>query len=390
MGKYIPIVAELHDISDLMTSQLKPHFPLQAKAYARANDIPSVKYEMDRSTVTACKYVHSYNNWENYYWYYNGECQQNSQSISKLIAPYNSGILILCIFLFSNLLLLSLIILYFRTVFLWLDRQGKQTKTLYKASAIVLTCVNIILLTSDIAFIISDSIHYDPVFSIVMLFIIPAKGTLAILILTLETPVVCYNTRGLNQNNGMIMNKKRYRIAHAFALCQIIWFMHRLVNDAIISIVFFIIAPAQTLGVVTLLLFVIASAIAFVAIVIYKDFKTITKSFIFCVAFNGIIACGLLFVVTLLFIVFVDNGLKSAGMGGLILSLVPPLAVFVIGFIVNQKYNKFKSTHSTASVDVTMELEGTNENTAIQLDDEGETDRSQILPLMRSRHPNRP
>ena len=261
--------------------------------------------------------------------------------------------------------MLSLIILNFRTEFLWLDRQGKQTKTLYKASAIVLTCVNIILLTSDIAFIISDSIHYDSVVGIVIFFILPAKGALAIFILTLEMPVVCSNTCGLNQNNGMIMNKKRYRIAHAFGLCQIIWFMHRLVNDAIISTIFFIIAPAQTLSVVTLLLFVIA---------IYKDFKTITKSFLVCVAFNGIIACGLLFVITLLFIIFVDNGLKSAGMGGLILSLVPPLAVFMIGFIANQKYNNFRSTNSTTSGDVTREQQNANQITAIQIDNDGETE----------------
>ena len=361
---------------------------MQAKAYARANGVPNEKQEIDRNTLscTDMTYEPDYKICDTFY-----GCQDKSYIYSPLIAPRNSWILILCILLLSNLLLLSLIILYFRKIFLWLDQQGNQIKTLYKASAIVLGCVNIILLTSDIAFIVSDSIHYDSVVNIIVVyFILPAKGTLAILMLTLETPVVCSNTHGLNQNNGMIMNKKRYRFAHAFGLCQIIWFVHRLVNDAIISIIFFIIAPAQTLGVVTLLLFIIASVILFVAIIIHKDFKTIKKSFLVCVAFNGIIICGLLFVITLLFIVFVDNGLKSAGIGGLILSLVPPLAVFVIGFIANQKYNKFKSTNSTTSVDVTMELEGTNKNTAIQIDDKGEPDISQLLPLMRSRHPNQP
>ena len=120
---------------------------------------------MDRSRVTACKYSYSYEIEEDYD---NEECQQKNQHISRLIAPHNSGILIPCIFLFSNLLLLSLIILYFHTVFLWLDRQGKQTKTLYKASAIVLGCVNILLLTSDIAFIISDSVHSNSVVGIVI------------------------------------------------------------------------------------------------------------------------------------------------------------------------------------------------------------------------------
>ena len=49
-----------------------------------------------------------------------------------------------------------------------------------------------------------------------------------------------------------------------------IWFVYRLVNDAIISAIFFALAPAQTLSIVTLLLAIIASAIAFVAILIYN------------------------------------------------------------------------------------------------------------------------
>ena len=62
----------------------------------------------------------------------------------------------------------------------------------------------------------------------------------------------------------------------------------------------------------------------------------------FCVAFNGILVTGVLITITLLFIVLVDNGLKSAGMGGLILSLVPPMTVFGIGIFVNK--NSLRST----------------------------------------------
>ena len=351
---------------------------MQAKAYARANGIPTLKNEMDRSTVTYQNIIND-----------SDVCVDTSNMIVGLLVSTDSSYIhIICIFHLSNLLLLSLTILYFRKMFLWLQQQGKQTKILYKASAIVLTCVNIILLTSDIAFIISDLLHFGQIISLLIF----GKVPLVILILILETAVICFNTRELDQNNGMTMNKKRYRIAHAFALCQIIWFMHRLVNDAIISIIFFIIAPAQTLGIITFLLFVIASTIAFVAIILHKGLKRKTCLFLFCVALNGIIICGLLFVITLLYIVFVDNGLKSAEIGGFILSLVPPLAVFVIGFIVNRKYyNYFRSNTSTALVDVTTDLEqqGTNENTTVQIDDDSdsEPDRShdQQRLLMRSR-----
>ena len=61
-------------------------------------------------------------------------------------------------------------------------------------------------------------------------------------------------------------------------------------------------------------------------------------------AINGFMLFGLLFIITLVFIIFVDNGLKSAGMGGLILSLIPPLAVTVIGYIIKEKYFKLTSS----------------------------------------------
>ena len=41
------------------------------------------------------------------------------------------------------------------------------------------------------------------------------------------------------------------------------WFVHRFVNGTIISVLYFIITPAQTVGVVSLILSIIDSAIAF-------------------------------------------------------------------------------------------------------------------------------
>lgn len=115
------------------------------------------------------------------------------------------------------------------------------------------------------------------------------------------------------------------------------------------------IAPAQTLGVVTLLLSTIASAIAFAAVLMYnfKGYKRQICTFMICVILNGFMICGLLAAITLLYIVLIDNGLKLAGMGGLILSLVPPFAVFTIGLIVNQKY--FKSKEPPTSMTNTRE-----------------------------------
>ena len=308
------------------------------------NGAQQSKDETDRSSVSdGVRFAHYYDETD--------YCQSHAANV--LIQPSNAWILVLGIFYFSNLLVLTSTLLYFRKVFLWLQGQKKQIKTLYKASATVLTCVNITALISDLYIIISDSnqsVKSDSdLIIIVVSIMIPAKVMQVLLILILETPVACFNTKLLNNANQP--NTRCQRFAHAFALCQIIWFVHRLVNDAIISVIFFVLAPAQTLGVVTLLLATIASAITFVAILIHNfkgcDRKMCTH--MICVILNGLIICGLLLVTSLLYIVLVDNGLKSAGMGGLILSLVPPLAVFTVGLIINQKYFKAPATSVTAT-----------------------------------------
>ena len=336
---------------------------LQARAYARANGVPCDKQETDRSLV--------------YYkgLYYPKECYTTfSTSLSPQINPLNTWILIMCIFILSNMLILTSTVLYFREVFCWLQQKQQRTKTLYRASAIVLTIVNMGVLISDISCVIRDNVNtlnldntqdYPPVLYSTLYFILSAKGPLVLLILILETPVACFNTHELNQVN----NKRRYRIAHAFALCQIIWFVHRLVTDAIIAIVFFVIAPAQTLGVVTLLLSTIGGAIVFVAVMIHNGCNKRRCSSIFWATINGVFICGLLFVTTLFYIVLVDNGLKSSGMGGIILLLIPLFVVFVIGLIVNQKFFHTTTAHSETRLNTTTELQETNRNTAIQNDD---------------------
>jgi hypothetical protein len=322
---------------------------------------------------------------DNYYYDEIDHCQSHAANV--LIQPSNAWILVLGIFYFSNLLVLTSTLLYFRKAFLWLQGQKKQIKSLYKASATVLTCVNIIALISDLYIIINDNNIQNPFDSDILLItlaiMIPAKVSLVLLILILEMPVACFNTHLVNQPNTRCQ-----RFAHAFALCQIIWFVHRLVNDAIISVIFFVLAPAQTFGIVTLLLATIASAIAFVAILIH-NFNGCNKKMcthMICVTLNGLIICGLLLVITLLYIVLVDNGLKSAGMGGLVLSLVPPFAVFMIGLIINQKYFKSPKEPPTSVTAPPEPGREPNQTTAIQMDDNEEGEGTPLLLQVRG-HP---
>lgn len=134
--------------------------------------------------------------------------------------------------------MLTSILLHFRKVFLWLQQQNKQISTLYKASASVLTCVNIIASISDLYIVVHDDIPIGKDNYIIVGFVLPIKLPLVLLILTLETSAACFNTHLLNNANQI--NTRCQRFGHAFAFCQIIWFVHRLINDAVISVIFFL------------------------------------------------------------------------------------------------------------------------------------------------------
>ena len=336
---------------------------MQAKAYARNT---GEKLEMDRSSVTE------------------SDCYRLTLS---LIDPNNVWILFLCVFIISNLLVLTSILFNFHRLLLWLQRQENQAKfnILYKASIIVLPCVSILVFLADIVVIteylrldfdVDIDDEFEGIFDILFL-ILPVKVPLVLLLLCLETPVVCFYTHRVNQTS----KQRCYQIAHAFALCQIIWFVHRLVNDAIISVVFFVLAPAQTLAIITLILSTIGSTIAFVAIIIYKGCSKKLYSSICCAIFNGLMISGLLFVITLLYIVFVDNGLKSAGIGGHILSLIPPLLATVLGYTIKEKYFKSQTVASPAGTTTARELQKVDQITPVT-DSDSEEPPQEDKPLL--------
>ena len=157
------------------------------------------------------------------------------------------------------------------------------------------------------------------------------------------------------------------RIMHTFALYQIVWFVHRASMDAIISIILFSIAPAQVLGIVTFLLSTLACAIILLAQLINNcRCRREALSSLLIAA----ITVALVLSVTLLFIALVDNGLKSAGMGGFILSLIPPAVIFVISLFINReiliKFGLANTTTGSADAHV---QESTQMSEATQADE---------------------
>ena len=301
---------------DIKNEILCVFYTLQAKGYAKSDgDLTQTNLE-DISQLTNTF-----------------ECTYGSIRVNDPIIPptffdeSHFSALIFCTYLILNMLILIFIVLYLGKVFAWLkqSQHTKYLKDLYKASVIVLTIIN---LTTSISDIILQISYYHNI-SVTSYLII--KVVFVALICVSDLIVSCFCTYRSKYSCGSIM--------HALALCQFVWFMRRLTTDAIISAIAFIIAPAQTVGLITLLLSTVVCAILFVSPLLQKCTcsKCTCEINTICYSIFIAISIGLIVTVALLFIALIDNGLPSAGIGGFILSLVPPITVFVIGLFVHRE-----------------------------------------------------
>ena len=296
---------------------------MQAKAYARSSE--SEKQNNDRSIITINNDQHNCA--------YSCELPQfpESYEYETTLSASVALNLVVGIVLLTNILLFILNLRYFHHAFNWLSQKG-WAKKFYRSSAIVLICLNCATLYGDLPFV-SLNIHRDNTTTkrAVFVFKLSAMVLMPVLEFIWITFKVyrCYNPR---------IGKCKIFL-HSIGFCQIPWFAHRLVIEVIISVILFVIAPAQTIGIITLLMFTILSAIIFIAqlfnIKYHCDWNTLS-SFI-CISITGTISVVLILMIALLFITLVDNGLKSSGMGGFILSIIPPIIALIIGIYVNQE-----------------------------------------------------
>ena len=222
--------------TSIFTLILDKFFWLQAKSYARAHGRPTEWQDKDRYTVDA----------------------ELDDSTTMLIGPVSTSILLMCAFILANLLVMIVALLSFDDIFLWLQG-GEKSRALYVASGAVLAIINVVTFIGEIKLLhqfISDQM--------ISMYYVAVKLPLMVLIFTVEIIAVCYNTY-----KHQPMKCLRWLI-HSLACCHILWFIHRLATDMIMSIMSFIFAPAQTLGILTLILSTVVCMIIFVAYVAHK------------------------------------------------------------------------------------------------------------------------
>jgi hypothetical protein len=304
---------------------------MQAKAYARSSG--SEKQNNDRSIVTVTV------TFDYLAWPY--ECAREFYMYDE---PSLSALnLILGIVVLANTLLFILSLGYFHHAFNCLFKKEWVKKSFYRSSVIVLLILNCFTTYNDLYGVAAPLkmtiIAASLVFKLLALVLMPMLELLWIIFKMCR----CYSPQ---------LGKCK-TFLHSVGFCQIIWFAHRLIIDIIISVILFIIAPAQTIGIITLLLFTILSAIIFIAqlfnIKCHCNWNCLSS--LICITIIGTISVTLVVMITLLFITFVDNGLQSSGMGGFMLSIIPPLIALTIGVYVNREnldsfYKWFKSTTS--------------------------------------------
>ena len=143
-------------------------------------------------------------------------------------------------------MLFILTLRYFCSVSKWIH----QNEYIYKASTVVIVLLNCISFLFD-SYVISI-VNYDNTIQIIGLIFILSSLALIPALEFVWISINVYVTFHPQKGNCALLS---------FGFCQVLWFAYRLLIDMIMSV---IIAPAQTIGIITLLLFTILCAIVFI------------------------------------------------------------------------------------------------------------------------------
>ena len=151
-----------------------------------------------------------------------------------------------------------------------------------------------------------------------------------------------------------------------YAICNILWFAHRVGNCFIVSIYFIAIAPSQTIAVVTLclsgiILFIISIASAahlYYSTNIHNKCMKILKILIIMFILFSVIITLISF--TLIFVDLTQHGLSASNMGSIILSLAIPSVMFVVSLAVKRQLKKDTSSNEQERASGYQQLQGVN------------------------------
>ncbi len=144
------------------------------------------------------------------------------------------------------------------------------------------------------------------------------------------------------------------RAVHCYALCNMLWFAHRVANCFMVSIYYLPSAPSQTIAVSTLLLSAIVIVIAALTSVLHLFYSgTSRKCLKVCNTLDvlltvfSIIATSVFF--TIIFVDLTNHGLSATHVGSIKLSMAIPTLILVMSFMLKKYCKRSQQTINTES-----------------------------------------
>ena len=295
---------------------LHGHVLLQAKGYARTNGNLTER-EYGDVTVVVDRHRGEYLYDSSSHW----------QSYSSSVAVNLLCVITLCM----SMLVLTLTIRYFPGWINWLKDQNRQTKLVYAITAGIIILFNCASFIIRVQFVSDYEYFYRLVLPIMIIVVIT------------DIPIVLFYTW-----NNLANYKVYYKLLFFFACCHTIWFIHRLIADFIIAMFNFITSPSQTIAAVTIYLSILSATIITIRSMVgscskYGTFKLqLSKehgkriSSLLFALFTAITLMVLVTAVSILYVILVNYGLSTAGIGGRLFSFAPPLVALVVGLYIKR------------------------------------------------------
>ncbi len=293
---------------------------LQARYYAKLSNHDTLKdnpakVDMDRGIITSSiRYGGSDGDFNN---------DNLNRFIGFIIIFYLLNILIAIVGIYCLNLIITKYESYQHT-----NSTRKYFNSIYGASVIIAGVINIASLTVDMMFIM---------FGDFMFFRLPLMA-LIFLVETVAVFIVIKKFRISSCVCGCCSRPLVMRLVHTLAICHLLWFLHLVCLGFIVAAFFIALAPGQTIAALSLMYLVILVSIVYVACCIYSiQKKCIMIWKIFLLTITYLCLVGLAVVFTLYYIDLSKNGLTSSTMGSVLLSLIPPMAVFFIGVAIKRQ-----------------------------------------------------
>lgn len=282
---------------------------------------------------------------------------------NALMSPFMINFILLCTL---NVVIAIAGVYSIPKVFKWSLSHFKRSKTkelgeLYWGTIFVFATINIVCTGLAYYWLIysykkcrsGKMCHYS--ISLLLYYALPTN----LAIFSLVVILIWVSAKDFEDTAVVSCYSNRYvvRALHTLAMCQILWFLHRIAISFLVAVYFIALAPAQTLAAISLIYFVIIWTVIYASINFHYIKKIQWCKKRSCILICKLIALFVLYSSVVIILIFLTimfnelgkNGLTSSGLGSVVISLLAPTIVFIITLKIKQLVGKYFASDSSAS-----------------------------------------